>query len=180
MSEPTLKKFQVTSMQDSNKGRTNRAGIFAVVAILGLGLLATFTAYQWQRRTRQNALAFWGYDAGVKIRSATKVTLGALPSGWRPGAGLSIENEHDISDKPGLLHARGSLLEDGGIEWTNAGEDCPEKWTDELVFHSTAGENVSIALDLSCGKLLYVEGGKTAKLGDQRTKAWKKFLRNEK
>lgn len=132
----------------------------------------------WARYHRsQKVLSKWGRDAVVAIRSGAQVELlrltplsdeasgetivfqpsAPLTEGTRRPAALNIAKVTDISQTPGLIHARHHLVHEKGFAWDAARrENCEPEWSTGLRF--SHGDNVAtILLDFQCNRAYLVE-----------------------
>ena len=139
--------------------RTSRWGgrlfiLFILLLSIAMGGFAVWFKYQGGRQ----CLAFWGsHNAGL-IRHASTVELRVLRPDASPGQlqaavesgsrQLPVKASHDISEVPGLVHARHMLIEDQSYRWNEpAGKEAPE-WSFLLCFREGEQEIV-LAFDTS-------------------------------
>jgi hypothetical protein len=150
------------------RGQYLVALIFAVaVAMSGY---AWWSAYQRGRLS----LATWGSEAALQIRYADRVELWQLaPPGTvekNPntltieGQLYAITKKSDISQVPGLVHARHALVEDTSFVWQpSAGGEGEPRW--QFALHFTDSEHTStIVFDTELGQIRLLDSERSAKL----------------
>jgi hypothetical protein len=143
----------------------------AVVAMVAVGMAMAIFAW-WVRYNRsQQVLAIWGRDAVVAIRDGEKVELLRLSRSSEEGSGetivlgsedgnaksvLTVDKVTDISQTPGLIHARHHLLQEKGFDWDAEPDNCLPRW--EVGLRFTHGENVAtMLLDFQCNRAYLVQ-----------------------
>jgi hypothetical protein len=95
--------------------RIPSSGQVAVLGMLALAVLAAGFAWSWNFNRGRKALEFYGPEAATLIRTAPKVEIVVTQSG----------NAIDISQAPGLINARSSLLSDASYRWDLKAEEPP-------------------------------------------------------
>lgn len=75
------------------------------------------------------------------------------------GRAYSAETTTDISQAPGLVHARHALVDDASFEWGRPRADCEANWEFALRF-GDGRRQVTVAFDTHCGLVWWVEGQK--------------------
>jgi hypothetical protein len=147
-------------VKQSNRGKAVIVGIF-VVALL-LSSYAWWHQFHQGRRCRE----FFGTKAVQLIRLAPEVELlrlekkSATASDSSPPLGILrigsdtvlISRHVDITETPGLLHARHALLQDLNYQWDTTHADCVSQWSFALRFVEDR-EDVIIAFDTQCNRI---------------------------
>lgn len=131
--------------------------VIALMLLLGFAL----GGYAWwvQLQKGRRVLNHWGPRATYLIRHGERVELlrlGETASGSLSeqastlqtstlsigGRGVPIEDSRDITDVPGLVHARHSLIVDSYYQWgSGPGEDCTPDWEFALRFSTSRPDN---------------------------------------
>ena len=136
----------------------------AVVSIAG-SVLAVW--YHWQ--LGRQALAYWGPDAAVLIRSAPQVELLRLAPAKEAEEGQSVERlriggerfdvvcRSDITEARGLIHARNAFLEDASFDFGATPGDSPANWQWALRF-AGEGSEALVAIDADGGLARLIDG----------------------
>jgi hypothetical protein len=144
--------------------------------MVAVGMAMAIFAW-WVRYNRsQQVLAIWGRDAVVAIRDGEKVELLRLSRSSEGGSGetivlgseassskdgnaksvLAVDKVTDISQTPGLIHARHHLLQEKGFDWDAEPDDCLPRW--EVGLRFTHGGNVAtMLLDFECNRAYLVQ-----------------------
>src|SRR6478609_5030981 len=111
------------SIENERGESVGSRGSVAVLAMIGLALVAAMFAWWWNYERGHQALKFYGADAATLIRTAPTVELFVSApaqerseSGTEP-ASAAPTRQIDISHAPGLIHARTSLLDDASYDW---------------------------------------------------------------
>lgn len=153
-----------------------------IVAMVTVGVVMALFAWWNRYQGSQRILATWGPEAVVAIRKGERVELlyldsEASASGERislesrpsaPGEPSSttsfrISRTIDITDAPGLIHARHHLLHERGFAWGLGETECESEW--ELALRFVHGDNVAtLALDFQCNRIYFVERGVSANM----------------
>ncbi|MEX2175960.1 MAG: hypothetical protein WD872_16480 [Pirellulaceae bacterium] len=105
-------------------------GKLVVLSIFAVALVAASFAWWWNYNRGRKALEFYGPQAARLIRTAPTVEIlvpiewgdpaannGDVDGGVIPDIGYSIRRRIDVSQAPGLIHARTSLLDDASYQW---------------------------------------------------------------
>ena len=129
----------------------NHRGVILVLLLLVAGLAAAGTALWHQYRQTRRALDFWGTGAASLIGDTPSVELTRIPRG-QPDGEDSDETKNarlrvDLSEARGLVHFRGSLLEDQSFDWDREPPAAAPDW-DYLVRFSDDKASVVVAFDL--------------------------------
>ena len=148
-------------------GRMATRGVFVVIGLLLLGLIAASSAILFQRNQTRRCLEFFGISAAHQINHSLHVELWQLNPN-RQSSELIEQNPLrilDISKARGLVHLRRGLVEDANYDWSivdekNATDEhstwttCPT-WEWALVFsnvstHGTTNDGATVlVLDLT-------------------------------
>src|SRR5947209_3286208 len=83
-------------------------GSGAVADMVLVAVAASTFAWWWNYNRGKQALDFYGSEGSVLIRTAPVVEY------WQPSPAAPI----DISQAPGLINARASLLSDASYDWS--------------------------------------------------------------
>jgi hypothetical protein len=143
------------------------SGKLVISSMLAVGLSMALFAW-WARYSQsQQVLETWGRDAVVAIRTGEQVELlRASSEDSDEGEALTIgdstvrfDTSGDISETPGLIHARHHLVHQKGFDWTGAVEpDCQPQWDTGLRFKDTKRNKVSTMLfDFNCNRVHLLE-----------------------
>lgn len=155
-------------MNDANRGKLVILFIFGLSAVMG--------GYAWWHHFTQGrrCLELWGGEAGELIRYAPVVeaiklgdpseeaAVAVQISGSRVPVGRSV----DISNTPGLVHARQALIEDASFRWDSNIPTTPVEWTYGLRFVD-GQQRVTLAFDRVAARVCHVESGKVGQLTER-------------
>jgi hypothetical protein len=142
-------------MEPSPPSTANGSGKLLTVLILLIAALAAAVAWWHHMNKGRRALAFWGGQVAYRMRTAESVELWVLASGDEfparqatfGGRVLPIAKVIDISQAPGLVHARQALISDASFDWEAAAGATKPSWQYAIRFTS-AGESSFVLLDL--------------------------------
>jgi hypothetical protein len=162
-------------------------GKLAVLAMLALAALAAAFAWWWNYNRGREALEFYGPEAAHLIRAAPTVEILIVagpearhsPIGLIPRAGspLRVYRSIDISRAPGLLHARGSLLDDASYR-LEAGKIAPPSSSfTEVVRFADGNKELLLAITYPDGSVLDISRGKSMQLVKKTAEGWRSFLK---
>ena len=149
---------------------TDHQGKYAVIAIVGVGIVAAAFGWYWNVHRGRGTLAFYGPEAASLIRSAPTVEILVPPS--NQGAKT---REIDISRAPGLLNARSSLLDDASYEWNKAPADDSAGGSVVIRFRSPRNEAM-LRLDFDARTVRVLPDGKKATLVKKTAEGWRAFV----
>jgi len=162
-------------------------GKVAVLAMIAIALVAATFAWWWNFNRGRQTLAFFGPQAAHLIRTAPKVEI--LVVGGPDAAGgydstddkvrlsngeFAVFRRIDISNAPGLIHARASLLADSSY----AGEPRMSLWgsfTEVVRFADVDGE-VYVAITEPDGSIQIVSEVKSMPLIEKTADGWRQFI----
>ncbi len=141
-----------------NHGKT----VIVTMLLVALGLAAFAWWHRWSRS--QNVLQHWGREASVAIRKGRSVELLRLSKD--PGASdaaLQVDGQvyaveaMDISQAPGLIHARHHLLHEKGFLWEEPRSlDYVAQWSAALRFRH-GDSTATVALDFAANRARLLE-----------------------
>ncbi|TWU30100.1 hypothetical protein [Bythopirellula polymerisocia] len=127
-----------------------------LVSLLAVVALALGVASWWYRfESAHRSTEFWGPTAAELIARPSQVTAMTLATKPEEGAGaptesLDVGNErvalvniHDVTDVPGMVHLRNSMLTDSNFDWTTEVESPNWGWC--LLF-SNEGQQARLLL----------------------------------
>ena len=134
------------------------------IAILAIGL-SGFAVWHHYRQGRR-VLEYWGSDKANLVRHAPEVYILELGPPAQDGEhaedSLAIEGEslaivqrHDISDVPGLIHARHALIQDSSYRWDREKMGCQPHWEFALAFRDR-DRQATVAIDTRCDRALLI------------------------
>jgi hypothetical protein len=139
-------------------------GTFAVLSILALALAMASYAWWYNYSHSQRILDLYGPEAATLIRTAPVVEI------LSGDAGSNL----DISQAPGLLHARTSLIADASYDWTGA----PAFVAPPVASVRFRRGEQSIVIDFDFANRLVRPSstGKTGKLIPKTSAGWQAFI----
>jgi hypothetical protein len=156
-------------------------GQLVIVAILTAGVAAAGFAWWYQYHQGRRALAYWGAEGALLVRSAPRVELLVLDrttliqdATHEDVFDRAVIERRDISNARGLIHARQALLADASFlaEDTDA---TPPHWQYALRFRDEARE-LDVAFDLETGRLRSSASDEVLRLGPTLKKGLKQFF----
>lgn len=156
-------------------------GKLAVLTMLSLALAAAAFAWWWNVTSKKQSLAFYGPAAARLIGKARTVELievePANEDDLRELVAIgdrrfAIVSRHDVSQAPGLIHARTALLDDASYEWP-----APIRLTPPLFLVRFADEEneAVLALDTVARLLTRCDTGATVRLNEKIAAGWQQF-----
>ena len=162
--------------------RTLNQGKLVIVFIFGLS--AVMGGYAWWHHFTQGkrCVELWGAESGELIRYAPQVEVLQLASDDSVAAesiqiqdeSLKIAERRDITNTPGLVHARQALIEDASFLW-NADLQGPSNWQYLLRF-TDDNQQVTVAIDCDQGRVRLVGTDRQAALKPHLTTAYQTRL----
>ena len=84
--------------------------------------------------------------------------------------------EINITNAPGTSHARDSLLDDLNFRWGEEVDDASQPVWRYLLRFADNDRSVMAAIDLTSGRLLYVEENRELFLSPEMTGDWRLFI----
>ncbi len=151
--------------QDSEAARTSLgAGKVAVLTMVGVAILAASFAWWWNFNRGRKSLEFYGPQAATLIRTAPRVEI------LRPAA----EGDIDISQAPGLINARASLLSDASYDWSTAG--APQESPLFSVRFSRRDKSVVITFDFENRTITNSATPRIVTLKPKTADGWRAYL----
>lgn len=168
-------------------------GKFVIIAMVAIGAAMAGFGW-WVRYTRsQKVLQVWGPQAVIAIRTGDLAELlpvspvGDVPPGRSvgrldiepngyPHQSIALQTARDITDAPGLIHARHHLVHEKGFDWdTPRADNCTPVW--EVAFRFSDEANVAtVVLDFACNRAYLVERKTEVGMKPIIADALKKFL----
>jgi hypothetical protein len=143
-------------------------GKIAVLSMIGVAAIMATFGWWWNYSRGQRCLAFYGSEAATLIRTAPKVEI--IESTADGGSRVI-----DISQAPGLLNARTSLVDDASFLW-NAPLAAAQSTNSPRVRFSRDQRKVILLFDFDKQAIRIESSGKAAKLDEKTSRGWRKFL----
>jgi hypothetical protein len=128
------------------------------------GVLAAAFAWWWNFNRGRQALDFFGAEAATLIRTAPRVEYVRPPP----------EENIDISQAPGLINARTSLLSDASYEWGHATSQLQAPLF--VVRFSQGERSVEITFDFENRTMKTSSTGRSATLTKKTAEGWQAYL----
>ncbi len=156
-------------------------GKLAVLTMLGLALAAAAFAWWWNVTSKKESLAFYGPAAARLIGKAPTVELIEVEPATSGDTRelVSVHHEkfvvvsrHDVSQAPGLIHARTALLDDASYEWQAPLRLMPPIF---LVRFADEKNEAVLALDTTARLLTRCDTGATVRLNEKIAAGWQQF-----
>jgi hypothetical protein len=139
-------------------------GRTAVLAMLAVGVVAAVFAWWWNYNRGRMALEFYGAEAATLIRTAPQVEI------LRP----EPEGDIDISQAPGLINARASLLSDASYDWSAA---APAQQSPLFSVRFSRGErSVVVTFDFENRTVTNSSTQRMATLRPKTADGWRQYL----
>jgi hypothetical protein len=145
-------------------------GKIVIVVMLGLAIgAAGFAWYQnYQRSAR--ARTYWG-DSAATIRFAKKVETFRIAADGKPA------DVTEISDAPGLLNARTSLMSDDAFDWSVEPSTLTPSGDWKYGVRFVAGDDVVTLLFSENSDLMLVgERSQAVRLDPKTAAGWRAYL----
>lgn len=159
---PCSIKKQVLPTDSPSAQPSANGGKLAVFSIFALALAMASFAWWWNYNRGRRTMEFYGAPAATLIRTAPLVAL-------RIG-----EREVDISQAPGLLNARTSLLSDASYRWNQTTALTTDP--DASVRFTRGNDVVTVAFTFETQSVQPSSTGKTATLIPKTAEGWRSFL----
>jgi hypothetical protein len=153
-------------------------GRIAIVVILVAAVASAGFAWWWNYQRAVRARELWGKSA-MLIRSPERVVgIQLVTPIADPGGSWPEMEEIDISDRPGLLNARTSLLVDESFNWTPGVDSLTTetRYSTGICFER---DNASLTLLFADdAPLVWVkEKGQIVELDEKTAAGWRDYLR---
>lgn len=143
-------------------------GKYAIIAVLVIGLAGAAGGWLYRSQLQRRAIMLFGTEAAELIQQSQRVELlklrpfdeadesSAEPPLSAAGTKRAIAGRRDISQTPGLIHLRHSLISDNSFHWSAPLDNCRPRWPYALRFAS-GRRSATLLLDLDCRQALLVE-----------------------
>jgi hypothetical protein len=149
--------------------------------MLGLALAAAGFAWWWNVTSKKQSLAFYGPAVARLIGKAKTVELIEVEPAKEDDKReiiaigdrrFAVVSHHDVSQAPGLIHARTALLDDASYEW-----QAPLHLSLRPFFVRFANEQneTILALDTTARLLARCDTGATVRLNQKIASGWQQF-----
>lgn len=163
-------------------------GKHVIIFIFGTALVAAIFAWSFQYMRGRRILELWGADNARLIRvEGEEIQLLSLSpdtdatKAVRP-ASLKIDDQLfavvravDITNAPGIIHARQALIEDASFQWDKPRGDCQSDWQYALEFRD--GNRVAtVLLDMNCERARLLQSGNEAAIHPKIFAGWRTFI----
>lgn len=142
-------------------------GKFVIIAMVAVGLGLSGFAWWARYQGSRQVLTVWGPDAVVAIRQGKEVELLRLSDEATEQQStesmkirdleVHVQSTTDITEVPGLIHARHHLIHQKGFGWDEPRpDDCEPTW--DVAIRFRMGERVAtLAMDFQCNRAYLVE-----------------------
>ena len=143
-------------------------GKYAIMAVVILGLAGAVGGWWYRSNLQRRAIALWGRETAELLQQAPRVELLRLEAStenddrdadellsvgeWR----LAVAERFDVSQAPGMIHLRHSLINDKSFSWSASLDDCQPNWPYALRF-SGDGRSATLLFDFHCRQALLAE-----------------------
>jgi hypothetical protein len=164
------------------RNKTLNQGKLVIVFIFGLS--AVMGGYAWWHHFTQGrqCVEFWGAEAAEMIRYAPVVEVMKLApleaddmeTIQIQGEPYAVSASKDITETPGLVHARQALIEDASFLWEVV-RSGPTSWQYVLRF-ADGDQQISVALDGDQGRVVLVGTDRQATLKPHLATAYQSRL----
>lgn len=154
-------------------------GKLLILFIFGVSLTAAFFAWRHQYLQGRRSLAYWGSAGAMAIRTAPEVTLlklappdtsAASDGGEKTqkieGLVYLIVEQADLSQAPGLVHARQALITDVAFDW-EARETEPNERFEYLLRFASEQQTVEMAINLRTRQARMIGQTDDVRLGER-------------
>ena len=158
-------------------------GKLTIIAILIVALTTACFAWWWRATSQQRIREFWGPSALQAINFARQVEAFKLAKVDGTQMTLSERVQQvppdefvDISQAPGLIHAKHSLVEEASFDWESPPDSIRDRnWSYGVRFHNGA-EVVTVLFDFERRALAHVEANKSLTMIEKTSNDWKGYL----
>ena len=163
-------------------------GKHVIIFIFGTALAAAIFAWSFQYMRGRHILELWGADNArlIRVEAEQIQLLSLLPADDAadavPQRNLTIDDQSfavveaaEITDAPGIIHAKQSLIEDASFQWDKPRGECPPRWQFALEFR--AGQHVAtVLIDTNCERARLLETGHEAAIHPKIFAGWMTFI----
>jgi hypothetical protein len=143
-------------------------GKLAVLTMFGVAAAMAAFGWWWNYSRGQRCLAFYGSEAAALIRTAPKVEIITSSPGGETGV-------IDISQAPGLLNARTSLLDDASFQWAVPPAATATSDRQRLRF-ARGDREITLLLDFGNKTITVEKSGSAATLDEKTSHGWQRFI----
>ena len=157
-------------------------GKFVILFVFTLGVAAALFAIWYNHRLTSRALAFLGPEVAPLVTRARQVELLRFSGTDGSGDWLSVDNlrlkidaRRDISDAPGLIHARHALRQNASYIWDVPAEHVEPRWDCALRFVRPPDAAV-LVFDFTSGRALVLQNGNMATMGGKLAEGLQRYL----
>ena len=163
-------------------------GKHVIIFIFGTALVAAIFAWSFQYMRGRRILELWGTDNARLIRvegeqiqllSLSSDVDESMPARPEPlvlyGESFTVVDAIEISNAPGIIHARQALIEDASFQWEKPRADCQPDWQYALEFRQKQ-RVATILLDMHCERAKLLENGNEAAIHPKIFAGWRKFI----
>lgn len=142
-------------------------GKFVIIAMVTVGLGLSGFAWWARYQGSRQVLSVWGPDAVIAIRQGREVELLRLSDTAMEGQSTEtmkiqdrevfVQSSTDITQVPGLIHARHHLIHEKGFGWKDPRPDgCEPNWDVAIRFRMDQ-RVATLAMDFQCNRAFLVE-----------------------
>lgn len=155
------------------------SGKLVILAIMTVAVAAAGFAWWYQYQRGRESLAYWGSEGAYLIHHAPNVELLKLGRSEKTAnqetvLGATVLTVRELSQVPGLTHARQALITDASFDWQASPHTSPT-WEYALRFRE--GErSLTIAFDLTAGYAQSLNQERPIRLVPTFSQGLQKFL----
>ena len=142
-------------------------GKFVIIAMVTVGLGLSGFAWWARYQGSRQVLSVWGPDAVIAIRQGREVELLRLSDEATDEPATEtmkihdrevfVQSRKDITQVPGLIHARHHLIHEKGFDWTEPRPDTCEPTWDVAIRFRLDERVATLAMDFQCNRAFLVE-----------------------
>lgn len=143
-------------------------GKYAILAVIVIGLAGAIGGWWYRSQLQRRAISLWGREAAELMQRAPHAELLKLASQSDEverdaenslsfgDAQLGIAARIDVSQAPGLVHLRHSLISDQSYVWSAPLDACRPHWPYALRF-ADEKHSATLLIDFDCRQALLAE-----------------------
>ena len=162
-------------------------GKYVILFIFGSAIAAAVFAWSFQYLRGRRILELWGADNARLIRfEGKRVTLLTLKPHEEQSddaartinvdkLAFDVVAQKQISEAPGIIHARQALIEDASFQWDKPRGDCEAQWRYALEFRE-GNQVATVLLDMHCQRARLLENGHEAAIHPKIFTGWETFI----